>query len=82
MHLISWLDWSVWVKCRLACGFEEMCYLPTWPFGFFWTPGTPLQGQWDSGSLWPDPNKGEWKRPQTPCANAQVRRMRERRWMR
>ncbi|TFK22762.1 hypothetical protein FA15DRAFT_671198 [Coprinopsis marcescibilis] len=30
--LMGWLDWSVWVKCRPACGFEEMCYLPTWPF--------------------------------------------------
>ncbi|KAG1865227.1 hypothetical protein C8R48DRAFT_188660 [Suillus tomentosus] len=66
-QLISWLDWSVWVKCRPACGFEEMCYLPTWPFGFVRTPGAPLQGQWDSGSLWPDPNKGEWKRPQPKC---------------
>ncbi|KAG1865218.1 hypothetical protein C8R48DRAFT_601582 [Suillus tomentosus] len=66
-QLISWLDWSVWVKCRPACDFEEMCYLPTWPFGFFPTLGAPLQAQWDSGSLWPDPNKGEWKRPQTKC---------------
>ncbi|KAJ7856705.1 hypothetical protein B0H14DRAFT_2752483 [Mycena olivaceomarginata] len=31
--LMTWLDWSVWIKCRPACGFEEMCYLPTWPFG-------------------------------------------------
>ncbi|KAJ7729456.1 hypothetical protein B0H16DRAFT_1775889 [Mycena metata] len=30
--LMAWLDWSVWVKCRPACGFEEMCYLPTWPW--------------------------------------------------
>ncbi|KAF8194742.1 hypothetical protein K438DRAFT_1587874 [Mycena galopus ATCC 62051] len=30
--LMAWLDWSVWVKCRPACGVEEMCYLPTWPF--------------------------------------------------
>ncbi|KAG1750192.1 hypothetical protein EDB19DRAFT_96388 [Suillus lakei] len=29
--LMSWLDWSVWIKCRPACGPEEMCYLPTWP---------------------------------------------------
>ncbi|KAG1860156.1 hypothetical protein DFJ58DRAFT_715657 [Suillus subalutaceus] len=55
-QLMSWLDWSVW----------EMCYLPTWPFGF---PGAepPFQVQWDSASLWPDPNKGEWKRPQPKC---------------
>ncbi|KAG0696714.1 hypothetical protein DFH29DRAFT_879174 [Suillus ampliporus] len=31
--LMSWLDWSVWIKCRPACGPEEMCYLPTWPIG-------------------------------------------------
>jgi len=31
--LMAWLDWSVWIKCRPECGFEEMCYLPTWPFG-------------------------------------------------
>ncbi|KAJ6535941.1 hypothetical protein DFH09DRAFT_1179204 [Mycena vulgaris] len=30
--LMAWLDWSVWVKCRPECGFEEICYLPTWPF--------------------------------------------------
>ncbi|KAG1883325.1 hypothetical protein F4604DRAFT_284490 [Suillus subluteus] len=68
-RLISWLDWSVWVKCRPACDIEEMCYLPTWPFGFFPPPGgaddaPPFQ---DSASLWPDPNKGEWKRPQPKC---------------
>ncbi|KAG1787940.1 uncharacterized protein HD556DRAFT_1276906 [Suillus plorans] len=65
-QLISWLDWSVCAKCRPACGLEEMCYLPTWPFGFP-TAGAPLQAQWDSASLWPDPNKGEWKRPQPKC---------------
>ncbi|KAG1779206.1 hypothetical protein EV702DRAFT_1091068 [Suillus placidus] len=30
-QLMSWLDWSIWIKCRPACGPEEMCYLPTWP---------------------------------------------------
>lgn len=29
--LMTWLDWSVWVRCRPACGPEEMCYLPSWP---------------------------------------------------
>ncbi|KAG1742245.1 uncharacterized protein EDB91DRAFT_303028 [Suillus paluster] len=29
--LMSWLDWSVWIKCRPACGPEEICFLPTWP---------------------------------------------------
>ncbi|KAG8216034.1 hypothetical protein J3R82DRAFT_8030 [Butyriboletus roseoflavus] len=33
-HLMTWLDWSEWVKCDPACGREEMCYLPTWPIGF------------------------------------------------
>ncbi|ESK93244.1 hypothetical protein Moror_14595 [Moniliophthora roreri MCA 2997] len=30
--LMDWLDWSIWAKCRPACGDEEQCYLPTWPF--------------------------------------------------
>jgi len=32
---MDWLDWSMWIKCKPACGFEEICYLPTWPF-FVW----------------------------------------------
>ncbi|KAG1903005.1 uncharacterized protein F5891DRAFT_111912 [Suillus fuscotomentosus] len=66
-RLISCLDWSAWVTCRPACDFEEMCYLPTWPYGFFPTPGEPHQVPRNSASLWPDPNKGEWKRPQPKC---------------
>ncbi|KAH8817621.1 hypothetical protein DL96DRAFT_1622935 [Flagelloscypha sp. PMI_526] len=31
-RLMRWLDWSVWVKCHPACSFDEVCYLPTWPF--------------------------------------------------
>jgi hypothetical protein len=31
-ELIGWLDWSEWVTCQPACGDEELCYLPTWPF--------------------------------------------------
>ncbi|KAF9266432.1 hypothetical protein L218DRAFT_1014682 [Marasmius fiardii PR-910] len=31
-RLMNWLDWSLWLKCRPACGFGEICYLPTWPF--------------------------------------------------
>ncbi|KAG2368484.1 hypothetical protein BDR07DRAFT_1390772, partial [Suillus spraguei] len=65
-QLISWLDWSVWVKCQPACGIEEMCYLPTWPLGFP-SNATLLQTRWDGASLWPDPNNGEWKRPQPKC---------------
>ncbi|KAI5988720.1 hypothetical protein EDD15DRAFT_2172097 [Pisolithus albus] len=33
-ELMAWLDWNAWVKCRPACGPEEMCYLTTWPIGF------------------------------------------------
>lgn len=29
--LMTWLDWSVWVRCRPVCGPEEICYLPSWP---------------------------------------------------
>ncbi|KAG1870645.1 hypothetical protein DFJ58DRAFT_742175 [Suillus subalutaceus] len=32
--LMSWLDWSIWIKCQPGCGPEEMCYLPTWPENF------------------------------------------------
>ncbi|KAJ7634948.1 hypothetical protein FB45DRAFT_830479 [Roridomyces roridus] len=51
--LVSWLDWSVWVKCRPECSAEEICYLPTWPW--FWD-------EWMS-----IPEDGEWKRPQPRC---------------
>ncbi|KIM39318.1 hypothetical protein M413DRAFT_447257 [Hebeloma cylindrosporum] len=30
--LMAWLDWSYWRTCHPACSYEEMCYLPTWPF--------------------------------------------------
>jgi hypothetical protein len=32
--LMGWLDWSIWIRCHPECGYEEMCYLPTWPFFF------------------------------------------------
>ncbi|KAJ7664777.1 hypothetical protein B0H17DRAFT_1256054 [Mycena rosella] len=51
--LMTWLDWSVWIKCRPACGVEEMCYLPTWPFFYF------RQDR--------DKNEHVWKRPQPRC---------------
>ncbi|KAG1832308.1 hypothetical protein DFJ58DRAFT_918181 [Suillus subalutaceus] len=71
-RLISWLDWSVWVKCRPACGIEVTKGCATYllgPLAFSPPPGgaddaPPFQ---DSASLWPDPNKGEWKRPQPKC---------------
>ncbi|KZV67920.1 hypothetical protein PENSPDRAFT_583188 [Peniophora sp. CONT] len=32
--LMEWLDWTaVWLKCRPECSIEEMCIVPTWPFG-------------------------------------------------
>ncbi|KAG2076603.1 hypothetical protein BDR04DRAFT_1149044 [Suillus decipiens] len=31
---MSWLDWSVWIKCRPACGPEEVCYLSSWPINY------------------------------------------------
>ncbi|VDB86993.1 unnamed protein product [Peniophora sp. CBMAI 1063] len=32
--LMEWLDWTqAWVKCNPGCDMEEMCYVPTWPFG-------------------------------------------------
>ncbi|KAJ7186772.1 hypothetical protein C8R46DRAFT_1057992 [Mycena filopes] len=31
-HLINWLDWSLWTKCRPACAFDESCYIPGSPF--------------------------------------------------
>ncbi|KAJ7476591.1 hypothetical protein FB451DRAFT_1243603 [Mycena latifolia] len=55
-RLMAWLDWSVWVKCRPACGVEEMCYLPTWPF--FWDQREQI-GRNDTEPL--------WKRPQPRC---------------
>ncbi|KAJ7171507.1 hypothetical protein C8R46DRAFT_1175711 [Mycena filopes] len=42
--LTGWLDWGVWVKCRPACGCEEMCYLPTWPW--FYDRSNPTDDAW------------------------------------
>ncbi|KAJ7134072.1 hypothetical protein C8R43DRAFT_640074 [Mycena crocata] len=56
--LMAWLDWSVWVKCRPACSFEEICYMPTWPF--FWDKTNQKEGE-ETG----EPNL--WKRPQPRC---------------
>jgi len=32
--LMDWLGWSIWLKCNPACGPEEACYIPTWPWGY------------------------------------------------
>ncbi|KIJ57796.1 hypothetical protein HYDPIDRAFT_44772 [Hydnomerulius pinastri MD-312] len=58
-RLMGWLDWSVWVKCKPACGPEEMCYLPTWPVGFprpKWDPERPRPGSHNS-------TPGTWSGP-------------------
>ncbi|KXN87592.1 hypothetical protein AN958_08433 [Leucoagaricus sp. SymC.cos] len=31
-ELMNWLGWDIWVTCRPVCGYEEICYLPGWPF--------------------------------------------------
>ncbi|KAF8838437.1 hypothetical protein BDN67DRAFT_907364 [Paxillus ammoniavirescens] len=77
-RLMAWLDWNVWVKCKPACGPEEMCYLPTWPMGFPFpdrgrkkhfrtltmknTAATPVEG-WSEMKPGPD----DWIRPQPKC---------------
>ncbi|KAG2037637.1 hypothetical protein BDR03DRAFT_1010487 [Suillus americanus] len=48
--LMSWLDWNVWIKCRPACGPEEMCYLSTWPINTP-RPEGPLQSPRNSQNL-------------------------------
>ncbi|KAJ6546652.1 hypothetical protein DFH09DRAFT_1039894 [Mycena vulgaris] len=64
--LMAWLDWSVWIKCRPACGVEEMCYLPTWPFFF----NGVFNGDRQHGPDADPEDEGEeeaWKRPQPRC---------------
>ncbi|KAF8273284.1 hypothetical protein EI94DRAFT_1716301 [Lactarius quietus] len=31
-ELMTWLDWSAWVRCEPGCTVEETCYAPAWPF--------------------------------------------------
>ncbi|KAI9459918.1 hypothetical protein BJY52DRAFT_1364860 [Lactarius psammicola] len=31
-ELMTWLDWSVWVRCEPGCGLGEFCYVPSWPY--------------------------------------------------
>ncbi|KAG1887218.1 hypothetical protein F4604DRAFT_1917029 [Suillus subluteus] len=54
--LVSWLDWSVWIKCRPACGPEEMCYLSTWPINAP-RPELPLLSPRNSQSLTNSPEE-------------------------
>ncbi|KAG9308769.1 hypothetical protein JVU11DRAFT_11561 [Chiua virens] len=68
--LMGWLDWSVRVKCDPGCSPElmnnrqEMCFLPTWPFGFP-LEGFPVTGLPYEVVITPDPNK--WVRSHPRC---------------
>ncbi|KAH9056824.1 hypothetical protein EDB87DRAFT_1812587 [Lactarius vividus] len=31
-ELMTWLDWSEWVRCEPGCSLWETCYTPLWPF--------------------------------------------------
>ncbi|KAJ3839248.1 hypothetical protein F5878DRAFT_535967 [Lentinula raphanica] len=63
-RLMDWLDWHMWVRCSPACGDEELCYMPTWPF-FGGPPPGPAAG--------PEPIEEtsrdgvEWERPVPKC---------------
>ncbi|KAI6033292.1 hypothetical protein EDC04DRAFT_2213368 [Pisolithus marmoratus] len=77
-ELMAWLDGNVWVKCRPACGPEEMCYLTTWPVNF--PPNNrsrvPRPNPVPTASTTPLPWRGgpppgklakDWQRPQPRC---------------
>ncbi|KAJ7621080.1 hypothetical protein FB45DRAFT_928277 [Roridomyces roridus] len=65
--LMSWLDWSVWIKCRPECGFEEICYLPTWPFGRLKRPEGGEGRAGPPGRGFPMPDDPEILHPQPQC---------------
>ena len=70
LDLMTWLDWSVWVRCRPECSYNEMCYLPTWPYFFHRNSGD--EKNWNkpmcSLSTWPRCGDGEdSERPQPVC---------------
>ncbi|KAG7448568.1 uncharacterized protein BT62DRAFT_929654 [Guyanagaster necrorhizus] len=70
--LMAWLDWSVWVKCRPDCGFEEYCYLPTWPFFGRGGGGPPGRGPNSPGGPGQPPTRfledvDDWEKPQPRC---------------
>ncbi|KAG2366998.1 hypothetical protein BDR07DRAFT_1273059 [Suillus spraguei] len=58
--LMSWLDWSIWIKCQPACGPEEICYLPTWPLH---GPGPAYPHAFVSFET----PMEEWRKPQPMC---------------
>jgi len=59
--LMGWLDWSNWIRCRPDCNYEELCYLPTWPYFF----------RHHSANRTMTPSRivdeEEWRRPQPKC---------------
>ncbi|KIK71463.1 hypothetical protein GYMLUDRAFT_52541 [Collybiopsis luxurians FD-317 M1] len=66
-HLMDWLDWHMWSKCSPACGDEEMCYMPTWPFFAGGPPPGPAEGPESEASI-PQATPGnEWQRPIPKC---------------
>jgi len=67
--LMGWLDWSVWVKCRPECSFEEICYLPTWPFfgGGGGGPGGGGRRERPEGGGPPQPEDPAYLHPQPQC---------------
>ena len=60
--LMAWLDWSVWVRCRPQCSYEEMCYLPTWPYFFHRGRST-----FPEDPMLVHAYEGIWDRPQPMC---------------
>lgn len=71
--LTSWLDWSTpWIRCISnssssistdGCSFDEICYLPTWPFFHNLEPAIPGLPP----RRWPDEGTSEWTFPQPRC---------------
>ena len=31
--LVEYLNWTTWKECKEKCGYNEVCYIPIWPFG-------------------------------------------------
>ncbi|KAG2037651.1 hypothetical protein BDR03DRAFT_919576 [Suillus americanus] len=69
--LVSWLDWSIWIKCRPACGPEEMCYLPTWPMNAprppRQTPRNTTDAPAEVDDLADRRSTEEWRNPRPKC---------------
>ncbi|KAF7968383.1 hypothetical protein HWV62_30881 [Athelia sp. TMB] len=34
--LMDWLGWAMWQRCPETCAWDEVCYLPMWPFNIDW----------------------------------------------